>query len=195
MISDVGSNVSNPLDYQSIFTHAPIALAISRERKILECNNRMLEVFSATREQLVHESFSVLYPTQVDFEKTGVRTIGIFKNEGRYANDRIMRRLNGELFWCYMAGHTFDTLDPFKLVIWSFMDLSSTKSVTSSLQTPLTPREREICKLLIDNHTSKEIGKALAISPRTVDTYRASLMRKYSVATTADLIQKLLYHP
>jgi FixJ family two-component response regulator len=40
--------------------------------------------------------------------------------------------------------------------------------------------------------TSKEIGKVLAISPRTVEIYRARLMRKYMASTTADLVQKLL---
>ncbi|HKT62549.1 MAG TPA: LuxR C-terminal-related transcriptional regulator, partial [Burkholderia sp.] len=40
--------------------------------------------------------------------------------------------------------------------------------------------------------TSKEIGKELSISPRTVDIHRASLLRKYEVRTTHDLIAHLL---
>ena len=56
----------------------------------------------------------------------------------------------------------------------------------------LTPREREIAALLIEGLTSKLIGKRLAISPRTVDVYRARLMRKYEAATTPELVHKLL---
>ena len=56
----------------------------------------------------------------------------------------------------------------------------------------LTPREREIAALLIEGLTSKLIGKRLAISPRTVDVYRARLMKKYGAATTPELVQKLL---
>ena len=56
----------------------------------------------------------------------------------------------------------------------------------------LTAREREIAALLIDGLTSKRIGQKLAISPRTVDVYRARLMRKYGASTTPELINKLL---
>jgi FixJ family two-component response regulator len=40
--------------------------------------------------------------------------------------------------------------------------------------------------------TSKEIGRALGISHRTVEINRARLMRKYSAATSAALVQKLM---
>jgi FixJ family two-component response regulator len=40
--------------------------------------------------------------------------------------------------------------------------------------------------------TSKEIGRALVISHRTVEIYRARLMRKYEASTTAELVQKLM---
>lgn len=52
--------------------------------------------------------------------------------------------------------------------------------------------EREIAALLIDGLTSKLIGKRLAISPRTVDVYRARLMRKVGAVTTPELVNKLL---
>ena len=42
-----------------------------------------------------------------------------------------------------------------------------------------------------DFATSKAIGKTLAISPRTVEIYRAKLMRKYSARTAAELVSKL----
>ena len=49
-----------------------------------------------------------------------------------------------------------------------------------------------IAALLIDGLTSKLIGRRLGISPRTVDVYRARLMRKLGAATTAELVNKLL---
>ena len=56
---------------------------------------------------------------------------------------------------------------------------------------PLNRTCREVAALLMDGLTSKEIGKTLAISHRTVEIYRARLMRKYSASTTADLVRKL----
>ena len=55
----------------------------------------------------------------------------------------------------------------------------------------LTKSEREIAALLVEGLTSKLIGRRLGISPRTVDVYRARLMRKYGASTTADLVHKL----
>jgi DNA-binding CsgD family transcriptional regulator len=38
----------------------------------------------------------------------------------------------------------------------------------------------------------KGVGKRLQISPRTVDVYRARLMRKTGAATTPELVHRLL---
>ncbi|MCB2030033.1 MAG: helix-turn-helix transcriptional regulator, partial [Rhodoferax sp.] len=45
---------------------------------------------------------------------------------------------------------------------------------------------------LMDGLTSKQIGRVLDISHRTVEIYRARLMRKYAASTTADLVHKLM---
>jgi DNA-binding CsgD family transcriptional regulator len=94
----------------------------------------------------------------------------------------------GELFWCHVTGRALDPRQPHAAGIWAFEDLSSRRQ----LRVELTPREREIAALLIDGLTSKLIGKRLAISPRTVDVYRARLMRKYAAATSAELVNRLL---
>ncbi len=60
------------------------------------------------------------------------------------------------------------------------------------LSVQLTPREREVAALLVQGLTSKGVGRHLGISPRTVDVYRARLMRKYEAATTPELVHKLL---
>jgi DNA-binding CsgD family transcriptional regulator len=49
-----------------------------------------------------------------------------------------------------------------------------------------------VAAFLMEGMTSKEIGKALGISHRTVEIYRAKLMRKYKASTTADLVHKLV---
>ena len=53
-------------------------------------------------------------------------------------------------------------------------------------------RERGGAARLLEGLTSKEIGRALAISHRTVEIYRARLMRKYGASTAADLVHKLV---
>jgi len=51
----------------------------------------------------------------------------------------------------------------------------------------LTPREREILQLAAEGHTSAQVGTRLSISPRTVETHRANLMRKLGLQSQTDL--------
>ncbi|HEX7689260.1 MAG TPA: PAS and helix-turn-helix domain-containing protein [Burkholderiaceae bacterium] len=175
-------------DYRTAFDLAPIGLVLSRNRLMIDCNRAVLAMFRAEREQLVGQSFRVLYPTQGEYERTGERIVASLDVDGRYADERVMRRVDGELFWCHVSGRALDSGDPHAAGIWSFDDLSSQRS----LKLDFTAREREIAALLIEGLTSKLIGKRLAISPRTVDVYRARLMRKVGAATTAELVHKLL---
>jgi PAS domain S-box-containing protein len=176
-------------DFRTAFELAPIGLVISRERLMLACNQQVLAMFGAQHDsQLVGRSFELLYPTHEEFERTGARIVASLDRRGYYADERIMKRLSGELFWCHVAGRALDPKKPHADGIWSFEDLSAKRRIGAEL----TPREREIAALLIEGMTSKRIGQKLAISPRTVDVYRARLMRKYGAATTPELVNKLL---
>jgi len=176
-------------DYRTAFDLAPIGLVLSKERLMLDCNQRLLAMFGASHVECLNgQSFELLYPTHDEFERTGARIVASLDRHGFYADERIMKRLSGELFWCHVSGRALDPKQPHAAGIWSFEDLSARRKLT----TELTPREREIAALLIEGLTSKRIGLKLAISPRTVDVYRARLMRKYGAATTPDLVHKLL---
>ena len=180
------------LDYRVAFDLAPIGLVLSRHRQIVDCNQRVLQMFGAERSALLGHSFALLYPTPAEFERTGERIAASLDASGWYADERVMRRLGGpargELFWCHVSGRTLDTADPHAAGIWSFEDLSAQRRIGVAL----TPREREIAALLIEGLTSKMIGKQLTISPRTVDVYRARLKKKHAAGTSAQLVQKLL---
>jgi DNA-binding NarL/FixJ family response regulator len=53
----------------------------------------------------------------------------------------------------------------------------------------LSKREREVIKLIAQGRSSKEIGRIMDISPRTVDTYRKRLMDKLDLHTLADVVR------
>jgi len=184
--------VNGAFDYRTAFDQAPIGLVLSRNRLMVDCNQQLLAMFGAQRDQLVGYSFEVLYPSHAEFERTGARIVASLGRDGRYADERVMKRLDGpqrgELFWCHVSGRALDPAAPHAAGIWAFEDLSARRR----LAVDLTPREREIAALLIEGLTSKLIGKRLGISPRTVDVYRARLMKKHAAATTPELVQKLL---
>jgi DNA-binding NarL/FixJ family response regulator len=53
----------------------------------------------------------------------------------------------------------------------------------------LSPREVEVFSHLVNGLRAKDIGTLLNISPKTVDTYRASLMRKLNVHDLVGLVK------
>ena len=54
----------------------------------------------------------------------------------------------------------------------------------------LSEREREVLGLIVAGLTNKEIGRALDVSPRTVETHRANLFAKLEAESLAQLIRR-----
>lgn len=62
--------------------------------------------------------------------------------------------------------------------------------IRNSLQPEvLTPREKEVIKLIADGKSSREIADLLFISVRTVERHRANIMDKLQIRKTADLVK------
>lgn len=53
----------------------------------------------------------------------------------------------------------------------------------------LSPREKEILKLLAEGYSGKEIAEKLVVSPSTVHTHRSNLMSKLGLSNRRELIQ------
>ena len=66
------------------------------------------------------------------------------------------------------------------------------KPASESGQDPyqqLTDREREVLKLVVEGHTTREIADMLIVSPKTVEWYKTSLMKKLNIHNRTDLIR------
>lgn len=58
----------------------------------------------------------------------------------------------------------------------------------------LSPREREVVQLIAEEYTSAEIAQILAISEKTVEKHRSSLMEKLKVKNIAGLVRFAIKH-
>lgn len=56
----------------------------------------------------------------------------------------------------------------------------------------LSVREHQVLKFAVEGHSSKETARELGVSPRTVETHRASIMKKMGVKRLAELIHASL---
>ena len=78
----------------------------------------------------------------------------------------------------YFSGAISDTL------LAQFLE-----SKPQALAGSLTHREREVVQHVAEGRINKEIAARLSISVKTVETHRASAMRKLKLKTTADLVR------
>ena len=67
--------------------------------------------------------------------------------------------------------------------------LDSFLTGTNQLGSALTNRERSVVQLIAEGHTNKQIARLLNISIKTVETHRATVMRKLNLASSADLVR------
>lgn len=56
----------------------------------------------------------------------------------------------------------------------------------------LSKREKQVLKLVVQGCSSKKIGTALDLSPRTIDHHRASLLKKFKMKNTVDLVNHVV---
>ena len=171
---------------ETAFDHAPIGLALLENRVIRRCNLQFGETFGGAPEDFTDSPMAALYPSEDEFDSIGARGLAVMQKTGTYSDERIMRRRSGDLFWCRVRGQSLTPKTPFTRGIWSFADLSQERPMVA-----LTPRERDVAILTCRGLTSKEIGRDLGLSYRTIEVYRARLLQKFSARKLPELVAKL----
>jgi DNA-binding NarL/FixJ family response regulator len=58
----------------------------------------------------------------------------------------------------------------------------------------LSPRERQVMKLIVDGHSSSEVAALLGVSPKSVDTYRSRMMAKLGIEDLPGLVKFAIRH-
>jgi DNA-binding NarL/FixJ family response regulator len=71
---------------------------------------------------------------------------------------------------------------------------SLNKSLTGPDLHTLSEREFEVLRCLAQGQSIKNIAQAIALSVKTVSTYRSRLLGKLQLSTTAELIRYALDH-
>jgi DNA-binding NarL/FixJ family response regulator len=105
----------------------------------------------------------------------------ILKNTGK---DELL-----EAIYAVYRGETFYSKEVTGVIMESF---KPKRERTLFTEAELTPREKEVLKLIAEELTSSEIAGKLFISLNTVETHRKNLMSKLNVKNTAGLVKYAL---
>jgi DNA-binding NarL/FixJ family response regulator len=88
-------------------------------------------------------------------------------------------------------GETYFSESVSKLIVKSYVSRVRSKPQTASGPV-LSPREREVLRLISDGKSSKEIAGSLGVSPKTVESHRLHLMEKLKISNVAGLTKYAL---
>ncbi len=58
----------------------------------------------------------------------------------------------------------------------------------------LSPRERQVLKLVVEGKTSKEIAALVGVKPSSIDTYRSRIMAKLEIGDLPSLVRFAIRH-
>jgi PAS domain S-box-containing protein len=108
------------------------------------------------------------------------------------AYDHRLRTRTGSLRWarCLVSVRRDKSGEP-RFIVHYIHKVSDTEA--SPLER-LSRRERQVLELVVTGRTSKEIARALNISPASVDTYRSRIMLKLAIDDLPALVRFALQH-
>ena len=68
------------------------------------------------------------------------------------------------------------------------------KNTRTVLLEELSPRERQVLKLVVEGRTSKEIAGIVGVKPTSIDTYRSRIMAKLEITDVPSLVRFAIRH-
>lgn len=170
------------------FDHSPVAMCVTTGGRVTACNLELGWLLGCDRSELVGLTLADCGdPGRRDAHAEQVAAASLVA-AGTHCDERVLRRRDGALLRCRAVARSLHRTQPLQWVVWSFHALCAAEPAGCGL----TNREREVARQLLAGGTSKEIAREVGISPRTVDGYRARLMRKLGVANQRQLIARLV---
>jgi len=91
-----------------------------------------------------------------------------------------------------LDGRHYFSEDTTKRVMMDLVQSSTQQNEPDPSQ--ITPREKEVLELIVDQYTNQQIADELHISIRTVDAHRRNLLEKTEAKNTAGLVTYAIKH-
>ncbi|MEQ8605135.1 MAG: LuxR C-terminal-related transcriptional regulator [Marivibrio sp.] len=169
--------------------HQPVFVVEFKTRLIDEVNSAAETAFGYAAEELVGRPTHILHADPELFAMFGRIGDGSLERNEPFSARGWMKRRGGEIV------ATEHLVTPLKAACGRRLHLSFVAirdwplwlDLYHKLQS-LTRREREILRRTLGGDSAKGIALDLAISHRTVESHRASMLRKFEVGSTVELL-------
>ena len=126
-----------------LLDNVPVGISFLKNREFLWINREMMRIFGQTIEELQNTSTRMHYEHEEDFERVGREAYATVTRGEIYSTEVLMRRKNGELFWCHVTGCGIPDADGIGAdgSIWILQDITDRKRSEKELQTAMLMAE------------------------------------------------------
>ena len=118
--------------HNAVLENALVGIAHLVDRKFVWMNPRMAEMFGYQPEEVAGVDTSAFYPSTQDFEQLGRDAYPLLSQGKTYATERLMKRKDGALFWCALAGKS--TPGQASESIWILQDITERKKAEETIK-------------------------------------------------------------
>lgn len=125
-------NQKTIIQQEVIFDNADIGIAWLKDRKCLQVNKKILDIFGYQDHEIYQKDIGFLYCHYRDYQEVGDIGYKTLNAAETFIGEYEMRRKDGSHFWCRITGKSIGSNNE-KNSIWLFDDVSETKSAEEKL--------------------------------------------------------------
>jgi diguanylate cyclase (GGDEF)-like protein/PAS domain S-box-containing protein len=120
---------------RAIFDNAHVGIILADDRKMLDVNTRMAEIFGYdSPAEMIGQLTEILYPSHEDYLHVGGRIYGELAASGYSEGDTRMVRKDGKPLWIRLSGRPLDARAPIEGSIWAFTDVTGQREQQAQLE-------------------------------------------------------------
>jgi PAS domain S-box-containing protein len=126
---------------KAVFRAAPTGIGVTRERVILDVNNRICEMTGHARDELIGRNARMLYPSQEDFDYVGKEKYRQISEKGTGTVETRWLRKDGNVIDVLLSSTPIDLADVSAGVVFTALDITERKRVELQNQSLLAEKE------------------------------------------------------
>lgn len=120
-----------------IFDTTTVGILFIRDRKIVDCNQRMADIVGFVRDEVIGSSTRAFYPSDQSWNDFGKRAYGALEEGKTFRDELVLRKKTGDLITCDVSLNSLVPSHPEQGIITSVNDISAKKHAEHDLRKAL----------------------------------------------------------
>ena len=130
-----GSLAASLNEREAILETSAVGICLLKNRRHSWVNQTMTRILGYTSDELLGRETRIHYPSDADFERTGMAAYLAIQNNGSWTGEAQMRRKDGTLIWVQLHGKRVGSGTTEEGTVWTYVDITDRKQMVEALAT------------------------------------------------------------